>query len=47
MTQLFKMKWFKEVSDPPFAFSRHRGWIAGAGILLLLHIAVLGPGIRF
>jgi len=47
MTQLLKTKWFPTAPARTLHISRDWGWIATAGVLLVLHIAVLGPSVQF
>ena len=44
---MLKTKWFPEKSDTLVLIERNRTWIVLAGILVLLHIFVLGPGVQF
>lgn len=47
MAQMLKTRWFPLADSTPIAIPRRWGWIAAAVVLLVVHIAVLGPGIRF
>ena len=47
MSQMLKTKWFPEVSDELVVIERNWTWIIIAVILSLIHIFILGPGVKF
>lgn len=47
MAQLFKTRWFPRTGARAIAIPRQWSWRFAAAVLLVLHIALLGPGIRF
>lgn len=47
MSQMLKTKWFPERSGSVISIERNWTWIVLAGILLVLHVVVLGPGVQF
>jgi hypothetical protein len=47
MTQLYKTSWFKPSTRAGVNIGRSWPWIISAGLLLALHIAVLGPAVTF
>jgi hypothetical protein len=47
MAQMFETRWFPLTDAEPIEIPRRWNWIIGAVVLLLVHVVVLGPGIRF
>ena len=47
MAQMFTTRWFSLADGTPIDIPRQWSWMIAAAILLVLHIVVLGPGIRF
>jgi len=47
MTQLYKTSWFKPSTRAGVNIGRSWPWVISAGLLLALHIAVLGPAVTF
>jgi hypothetical protein len=47
MAQMLGTPWFPVSQGTPITIPRSWAWIGAAAVLLLFHIVVLGPGIRF
>lgn len=46
MSQMLKTKWFPKTSESLILIERNWTWIVLAGIFLVLHVVVLGPGVQ-
>jgi hypothetical protein len=47
MAQMLGSRWLPSEPTPPARIEQSWAWVAGAAAVLLAHVAVLGPGVRF